>query len=173
LSTGTTEKRICDILTDPLRIGSLLPAVFNALEEYTEYAIAGTRWPRTRLGERKPIPWMQRRLIFERDGKCCRGCGMPLTPKTAQIDHIVPWSAGGPDCSCNLRVMCEPCNFDRSNYRGGLDLADRRPHVTLDCAACAHLVTGSPEPYGIVPGLIPAYCGTCGIVSAACPAEVC
>ena len=159
--------------TDFPPLSSLLADAFKELEEYSEHAVTGCRWPVVRTGNREPIPWMQRRLIFERDGKCCRNCGIPLTPKTAQLDHITPWTAGGTDCSCNLRLLCEPCNSARSNYRSGLDQhTARRPHVTTDCASCAHQITGQAEPYEIAPGLVPAFCGTCGIISAACPGGV-
>jgi hypothetical protein len=135
---------------------------------------APERWPLIRFGEREPIPSVIRRLIFERDGGCCRACGIPLTIKTAQLDHIVPWSAGGPDTSDNLRVLCQPCNEARSNFRGDLDTqaAAQRPPVALVCVACFHLQAGEEEPAPVIPGMIPAYCGWCGVVSPTCPEAV-
>lgn len=137
---------------------------------------ADKRWPRIRFGEREPIPSLVRRLVFERDGGCCRGCGVPLTIRTAQLDHIMPWSAGGPDTSDNLRILCQPCNEARSNFRGVLDVwTARKPPVALYCAACAHLDDQGIEtcdPYEVTPEMVPAYCGWCGIVSPTWPEEL-
>lgn len=134
------------------------------------------RWPRTRSGERDPIPSLVRRLVFERDGGCCRGCGVPLTIKTAQLDHIVPWSAEGPDTSDNLRILCKPCNETRSNFRGLLDTwTVRKPPVTIICVNCAHLDDQGNEtgdPFEVTPDLVPAYCGWCGIVSPTWPEDL-
>ena len=106
----------------------------------------------------------------------CLSCGMPLTIKTARLDHITPWSAGGPDTSDNLRLLCGPCNAGRSNFRTGLDdhAAVRAP-VALCCIACIHLDDQGIEvgdPFEVTPGLVPAYCGWCGVVSPTWPGEL-
>ena len=134
------------------------------------------RWPLVRLGEREPISPVVRRLVFERDGGCCLSCGTQLTVREAQLDHIIPWSAGGPDDSWNLRILCEPCNYDRSNFHGPLDVvAARRPPVAACCVGCAHLDTAGQEvfdPYPVEPGMVAAFCGWCGLVSRTWPEEV-
>jgi hypothetical protein len=148
---------------------SLADALIAAVGDLGRYAIAAgneERWPLLRLGEREPIPSVVRRLVFERDGGCCLNCGVPLTIRTAQLDHIMPWSAGGSDTSDNLRILCKPCNEDRSNFRSGLDdMAAWRLPVTEICINCAHLETGDEDPLPVIPGLIHAYCGWCGTVS--------
>jgi hypothetical protein len=157
---------------------SLIPLLVEAMEDMKWYALAADteeRWPLIRFGERERIPSFVRRLIFERDGGMCLSCGMPLTIKTARLDHIVPWSAGGPDTSDNLRLLCEPCNAGRSNFRTGLDdHAARRPPVALVCVGCFHLQSRDEEdPAPVVYGhMIPAYCGHCGVVSPTCPRSV-
>lgn len=142
---------------------------------YRDAAINGERWPLIRFGERERIPSFVRRLVFERDGGCCLSCGIPLTIRTAQLDHIVPWPAGGPGTSDNLRILCEPCNADRSNFRTGLDdHAAWRPPVALFCIACIHLDDQGAEigdPFEVTPNLVRAYCGRRGVVSPAWPEE--
>ena len=154
---------------------SLIPLLVEAMEDMKWYALAADteeRWPLVRFGERERIPSFVRRLIFERDGGMCLGCGMPLTIRTGRLDHIVPWSAGGSDASVNLRLLCEPCNGDRSNFRTGLDdHAAHRPPVTFRCTGCFRYPDGEAPP--VVYGhMVPAYCGTCGLVSPACPGSV-
>lgn len=161
---------------DPL---PLLRAVVEAFGDLGRYAAAtggGQRWPLRRLGERERIPSWVRRAVFERDGGLCCGCGTMLTLRTARLDHIVPWSALGPDTSDNLRVLCDPCNDDRSNFRTGLDdHAVNKLPVALVCVGCAHLDDdGEPiaEPYPIVSGMVHAYCARCGLTSLTCPEGV-
>jgi hypothetical protein len=172
LSTGEAES----VTSEPVPFTALLGAALDDLERYANAAWQEERWPFIRSGDRKWIPRDVRRLIFERDGGICLSCGTRLTLGTAQLDHIVPWSAGGPDTSDNLRILCERCNADRSNFVTGLDdHAARRPPVTLWCVACAHLDGHGQEvsdPLEVIPGLVPAYCGWCGIVSQTWPEEL-
>lgn len=153
----------------------LIDALIMTLDDlayYRDAAINEERWPLIRLGGREKIPSFVRRLVFERDGGCCLSCGVPLTIRTAQLDHIVPWSAGGPDTSDNLRILCQPCNEARSNYRTAMDdhAAYRLP-VTFVCTGCFRYPGGEPPP--VMPGhMILAYCGTCGVVSPTCPRSV-
>jgi hypothetical protein len=72
------------------------------------------RWPVIRTGERDPIPALTRALVYGRDDGRCVYCG---ASHSLELDHLVPWSAGGPDTSDNLRMLCGPCNSARSNYR--------------------------------------------------------
>lgn len=135
-----------------------LAAIVGTLSDIERYGISaedGERWPRLRTGERNRITGIKRRLIYERDGGCCRNCGISLWHTEIHIDHIIPWSANGSDWSCNLRVLCAPCNVARSNFRSGLD-QDQRPYVTTACTGC--------EPYEADAEMFPAYCGRCGEV---------
>lgn len=56
---------------------------------------------------RQPIDPKLRQRIYERDGYRCVTCGAidQLT-----LDHIYPWSLGGPDTEENLQTLCQPCN---------------------------------------------------------------
>ncbi len=56
--------------------------------------------------------------IMERDGGVCQIQGPECTSVATDVDHIMPWRAGGSwyDPS-NLRASCRPCNSGRV-FRG-------------------------------------------------------
>jgi hypothetical protein len=56
---------------------------------------------------RPAIPRDVRARVFARDGNACVECGATAD---LSLDHIHPWSLGGPDVVPNLRVLCRPCN---------------------------------------------------------------
>lgn len=56
---------------------------------------------------RAAIPAPTREFVFDRDGRACRQCG---ATEDLALDHIHPWSLGGPDTAENLQVLCRPCN---------------------------------------------------------------
>jgi len=56
---------------------------------------------------RPPIPKAVRAAVLDRDGHQCQHCG--ATEKLS-MDHIYPWSLGGPDTIDNLQTLCRPCN---------------------------------------------------------------
>lgn len=68
------------------------------------------RWALARDDERPDIPAALRQAIYARDGHRCLGCG---SVEGLTLDHIVPWSWGGPDTEENLRVLCRPCNSSK------------------------------------------------------------
>lgn len=59
---------------------------------------------------REPIPAHLRKRVMERDGYACTECG---DTNDLTLDHIYPWSKGGPDTYENLRVLCRPCNSSK------------------------------------------------------------
>lgn len=61
--------------------------------------------------KRSPLsPTLQRR-VWERDNADCRYCGFPAD----EIDHVIPYSAGGRNVTGNLVLACKLCN----NVEGG------------------------------------------------------
>jgi hypothetical protein len=48
--------------------------------------------------------------IVRRDNQTCQICGKNLKEEEIQIDHIIPFSEGGPTEEGNLRVLCGDCN---------------------------------------------------------------
>lgn len=61
-------------------------------------------------GWRPAIPADVRRAVFERDGARCVAC---FAVEDLTLDHIFPWSLGGPDTVANLRVLCRSCNSSK------------------------------------------------------------
>lgn len=61
----------------------------------------------TPVYRREPIPAPLRQRVMERDGYACTQCGIT---NDLTLDHIHPWSKGGPDTYGNLRVLCRSCN---------------------------------------------------------------
>ena len=57
-----------------------------------------------------------RRLLIERDGKRCQGCGWePPYPDYLQVDHKRPRTLKGKDDMTNYALLCDPCNRKKSN----------------------------------------------------------
>src|SRR5690554_4009573 len=56
---------------------------------------------------RPAIPEALRHAVYERDGYACVTCG---TGSNLTLDHIYPWSLGGPDTFENFQTMCRSCN---------------------------------------------------------------
>lgn len=56
---------------------------------------------------RAKIPDSLRLAVYERDGFACLHCG---TTDALSLDHIHPWSLGGPDTIENLQTLCRSCN---------------------------------------------------------------
>ncbi len=62
--------------------------------------------------KRRHIPNHIRKEVMERDGYACVSCGA-TTDLT--LDHLIPYSYGGPDTVENLRVLCKKENDSRQN----------------------------------------------------------
>jgi hypothetical protein len=58
------------------------------------------------------IPDALRLKIYARDGYMCLTCG---ATDNLTLDHIIPWSKGGPDTEENLRTLCHSCNSRKGN----------------------------------------------------------
>lgn len=65
---------------------------------------------------RDPLPRYLREMIARRDKYTCGICHRRFMPDERwHIDHIIPYSKGGPDCPSNLRVTHQRCNLRRGN----------------------------------------------------------
>jgi len=66
---------------------------------------------------KRTIPPGLRWQILSRDNYKCTICGK--TPQIhhviLEVDHIVPWSKGGPTAKDNLRTLCSDCNKGKTN----------------------------------------------------------
>ena len=71
-----------------------------------------------RFDSARKIGLRLRYRILSRDHFTCQACGRsPATDPNVQleIDHIVPWSAGGESVVTNLQTLCRECNRGKSN----------------------------------------------------------
>lgn len=75
-----------------------------------------------RRSSRPPISSAIRSAVILRDGHVCQLCGCRVyrdgrakrwPKRRLTFDHIVHYSAGGPDTVANLRVACMGCNAQR------------------------------------------------------------
>jgi len=91
-----------------------------------------------RAGERQPLDALLRRAVARRDQYICQEpeCGSYVRPEDVEIDHVTPWSAGGPDAGTNLRVLCRRHNQERSNYVDLWSEERRYLPVTWWCIDC-------------------------------------
>lgn len=61
--------------------------------------------------------------ILERDGWCCRLCGVPTPrelrgsyePNAPELDHVIPLSKGGRHHPDNVQCACRACNSSKSD----------------------------------------------------------
>lgn len=66
---------------------------------------------------------LRKRAIYraKRAGQTHCPCGrlldydISLTPASAEVDHIIPHSKGGPDHIDNIAVICRACNLSKGN----------------------------------------------------------
>lgn len=65
-----------------------------------------------RFADRPPIPDELRLRVYARDGFRCLHCG---TTEDLSLDHIYPFSLGGPDTEENLQTLCRSCNSRKGN----------------------------------------------------------
>lgn len=137
---GRTDKRTKTSLTNALELTFVGPSDGSEIATVGDVIGAGL-WPTgerhevVRRGDRAEIPKHTRVAVWFRDKGRCRLC--PPEKRIDgpwHLDHIQPWSSGGPDTSDNLRVLCEKHNLERSNHV----IAEERPEslVTWWCSRC-------------------------------------
>lgn len=108
------------------------------------------RYPVIRTSVDRRLPSGTRALVIRRDHfRCvfCDGRGH------LEVDHIIPWSAGGGDDMDNLRTLCRDCNQTRSNFYVPGDSMRRLP-TAHQCITCCPDLLGDSE-------LRPVYCIVC------------
>lgn len=100
-----------------------------------------------RLLARPAIPARLRRRVYAADGYTCIGCGAYYPPHLKwpkmmglQIDHLIPWLAGGLTSLWNSFTLCGRCNRIKSNFN-----VDRRGrvHYRQEFTDLAHIGQGT------------------------------
>lgn len=102
----------------------------------------------------------RRFLVLRRDRYRCVFCGRG---GRLEVDHIVPWSAGGSDEMDNLRTLCRDCNQDRSNFAVPAD-GERRLLNGHECVYCNPHLVGEND-------LTAIYCVMCNKRAAGVPSD--
>lgn len=95
------------VLLDKLQVSGEFLTNYRAVSELETYEKEKNSKPKSRPA----IPLAVRYAVFERDGFVCTYCG--TTDATFHLDHIFPWSKGGPHSEDNLTVACAACNFSK------------------------------------------------------------
>lgn len=69
---------------------------------------------RSKPRQRKVFPRRFRWYLWCRDSGQCQYCGKAVDPRQGwHIEHVLPFSLGGPDTEDNLVVACIPCNLKK------------------------------------------------------------
>ena len=89
---------------------------------------------------RRNITPALRRAVFERDGRICRDCRTTEGP--FHLDHIFPFSKGGPTIERNLQVLCASCNLSKGAHTEQDDI----PEQLLPDSALERLIVSSGRP---------------------------
>lgn len=118
------------------------------------------RYQVVRTAADRRLPGHIRTLVLRRDRYQCVFCGHN---GILEVDHIIPWSAGGADDMDNLRTLCRPCNQDRSNYRVPGDDHRRLP-TARECVYCNADLIGGQE-------LAAVYCIICNTKAPGVPRD--
>ena len=99
-------------------------------EQYFPVAAGGSRHPLAWLPRRAHLEWHLfrgiapaarrpsitpriRAAVIVRDGFICQLCGGPVDPADVHLDHIKPFSLGGPTTVDNLQVAHSRCNMSK------------------------------------------------------------
>lgn len=71
--------------------------------------------PARKLARTRRVTAQARFLILQRDGFACRYCGRRPPEVILHVDHVQPWSKGGPDDPSNLVTACRDCNLGKQD----------------------------------------------------------
>lgn len=90
-----------------VEVGLFAPAEGGYLVESPKVGGRRTAYAVALPSSRAKIPDDVKLTVYVRDGYACVLCG---ATDDLTLDHIHPWSKGGPDTVENLRVLCRSCN---------------------------------------------------------------
>lgn len=94
------------------------PAVEPTLVQQKKEREKGDTGPALQPEQSRSISWRLRFLVMRRDDFKCQCCGNSpaLSPGVVlHVDHVHPWSKGGPTKMANLQTLCEQCNIGKSD----------------------------------------------------------
>jgi len=79
---------------------------------YMDYVAPAYKQTESIVVKRKAISEKLRNKIFGRDGNKCVKCG---SQTNLQVDHIIPFVAGGMTIKSNLQTLCRKCNISKGS----------------------------------------------------------
>jgi hypothetical protein len=91
---------------------------FSECAEFNKFSFdsKSARTRSTNVKRRAPISATLRFEIFQRDNFTCQYCGATKDDGAKlELDHKIPYSAGGKDEYANLITSCKTCNLGKSN----------------------------------------------------------
>ncbi|MFN6119015.1 MAG: HNH endonuclease [Actinomycetes bacterium] len=103
-----TMDHLCELSNGiVITAGQLVPWITRAMLETMLFS-----GPRTVLtvSSRRTFTGALRRAIQIRDRRCQHPAACDTPAEDCHVDHIVPWSRGGPTSQFNGRALCEPQN---------------------------------------------------------------
>ena len=73
-----------------------------------------TLW-KNRSTKRRSVPGSVRYEVIKRANSRCEACGIPMSERALDVDHVVPKTWGGKDDISNYQALCYVCNINKSN----------------------------------------------------------
>ena len=103
-----------------------------------------TLW-KNRSAKRRSVPGSVRYEVIKRAKSRCEACGIPMSERALDVDHVVPKTWGGKDDISNYQALCYVCNINKSNkddtdFRGISDIFAEQGD---DCLFCDLAQNGS------------------------------
>ena len=103
------EVRIKEV--DNLALGTLNNLETSLIHKIYEEIIAN---PTSYHKESRSITSQRKKAVKMRDDLTCQICNEEFEEDELEVDHILPYSAGGSNEEYNLMVLCEECNGNKS-----------------------------------------------------------
>lgn len=116
------------------RFGSWTKAIESFVEWANQDSVYAISQPQSQTTSSEPVPndqsnnlsdrkkrqttLRQRFRVLKRDRFTCQSCGASPAKSLGvelEVDHIVPWSRGGPTEDDNLETKCKQCNLGKGN----------------------------------------------------------
>ena len=96
----------------------LVDRTVRVIDEYEDKTISTVSWTvkmPSVICLMKPVKKKQavkfsRHAIYARDKGRCQYCGVKVSKKTMQYEHVIPRSQGGQTNFLNIALACMPCN---------------------------------------------------------------
>jgi len=111
----------------------------------------------TEYVKRRRLAPEERKAVYNKTNGHCAYCGIEITFKQMQVDHVIPingWHIPGPDTLDNMLPTCRSCNHykSRSDLEGFRKMLEDQLHVlmrdnvTYQIAVRYGLVNPNPQP---------------------------